>query len=360
MPFAILILTDGKAGDVIPCRGIAQSLADNFLEKSVRIEERVIEPDFLHSLPLPFMPVQKSERVRETGIAPFLRLSASVPATAPAVPLAADLIIASGRRAMPYLRLFRHVRDRVRDRAHDRIRGAGKTPFLVFLKDPKFHRSCADFLWTPTHDRLEGANVFSTLTSPHALTQARLQEARTSARKRFAEFPVCAGILLGGDTGKVRWTPDSSRRFADFLATLPQEETILATPSRRTPDCLMDALRDLAKVRPLWLWEGEGENSGGNPYAEILAHSRRLVVTGDSHNMVSECLSLSKPVCVYRPSGLSKKMLFFLDRLREEGAVAQAGETEPDAPDWTLPARPSRDATDEIAQAIFRLLPPRA
>lgn len=75
-------------------------------------------------------------------------------------------MIASGRRAVPYLRAIRKA-------------SKGRT-FTAFLKDPRTGHDTADFIWVPDYDDLRGPNVFTTLTAPHQVTAARLAAARRS------------------------------------------------------------------------------------------------------------------------------------------------------------------------------------
>ena len=48
-PIKILILTDGKIGDLVQCRGVASVLTE-----PDRVTEVVVEPGWLTALPLPF------------------------------------------------------------------------------------------------------------------------------------------------------------------------------------------------------------------------------------------------------------------------------------------------------------------
>ena len=93
-----------------------------------------------------------------------------------------------------------------------------------------------------------------------------------------------------------------------------------------------------------YIWEGEEPN----PYRQILSWCDRLIVTGDSHNMVSEALATGRPVGVFRPAGLSKKLCYFLDRLEAEGLVADM-----DGGFGKIEAR-TVDATPKIAAEVKR------
>ena len=50
-PIKILILTDGKIGDLVQCRGVASVLTEPDM-----VTEVVVEPGWMTALPLPFMP----------------------------------------------------------------------------------------------------------------------------------------------------------------------------------------------------------------------------------------------------------------------------------------------------------------
>lgn len=308
---SVLILTDGKIGDLVQCRGVAAHLA-----APDRIRERVVTPSGWYALPLPFVGVPPHDRPG--------RADSLFDGPAP------DVIIASGRRTLPYLRLFRKRR-------------AGKRPLLVFLKDPRAGRGACDFVWAPVHDRLSGEDVIATDTSPHGLTAEVLKQARAAGEMAFADMPKpWTGVILGGVSGSVSWGKETVDDFARVLRDLPREGSILVTPSRRTPDNLGNAVQAALADRQAFYWTGAGDN----PYLQILAISERLIVTGDSHNMVSECLATGIPTTVFRPENLQPKLHHFLDRLIERDLIADAASGDP------APAYSPVDATVEIADAL--------
>ena len=53
--------------------------------------------------------------------------------------------------------------------------------FTVFLQDPRTGPDTADLIWVPEHDTRRGANVFTTLTTPHRLTLEQLAARRARA-----------------------------------------------------------------------------------------------------------------------------------------------------------------------------------
>ncbi len=189
-----------------------------------------------------------------------------------------DIVIACGRATVPYIRALK--------------KAGGRRLFAVFLQDPRASRGLMDLIWTPAHDKLRGPNVLTTLTSPHPFSRRRLLEARAAPdpRLRCLPRPRCA-IVLGGPSGAQHFTLGDMARIRDGArAIASQGYSLMATPSRRTPAELTEAVREGAKGAPGFIWDGTGEN----PYAPILALAEAILVTGDSANMVGEAVATGR------------------------------------------------------------------
>ena len=273
----VLILTDGKAGDVMQCRGVAMNLTADGGE----VDERIVDHKPWHALP--FMRPKAPQDISEF-----------------------DVAIASGRRAAPLLCSI------------VALRGG---PLTCFLKTPPVGHRTMDLIWVPSHDEWRGSNVIDTLTSPHPITGAVLAEEKPAAARRFGNPKNAIGVLLGGDSGSVSWTEEASAQFAEQLQKLTGNRPVLITASRRTPEILLDAVA----TNGWWIWDGTGDT----PYREILAICDTLVVTGDSHNMVSAAASAAEQVHVFRPPGLAPKFQRFLDALDSEGAIRALDDRRP-------------------------------
>jgi mitochondrial fission protein ELM1 len=278
------ILTDGKAGDELPCLGAAEALG-------LAPELRRVRPRAPYAWLMPWGPIDPRERP-----------GASKSPIAPPFP---DLVIASGRRAVPSLRYVK--------------RASGGRTYTVFLKDPRAGPGSADFIWAPAYDRIRGPNVLTTLTSPHRITAARLAAARAEPDPRVAALPAPrVAVLAGGDSRHHRFTDADVARFTANLETLAATGvSLLMTVSRRTPPPLRAALLDLARRRGGFFWDGAGEN----PYIALLALSDAVIVTADSFNMVGEAAATGVPVLVFEPSGGHMKLRTFLDGLKRLGVV---------------------------------------
>ncbi|WP_370631438.1 mitochondrial fission ELM1 family protein [Methylosinus sp. Sm6] len=305
-----------------------------------------------------------------------------------------DLVIACGRRTIPYLR---HVK-----------RASGGAAFTVYVNKPATGQGTADLIVAPRHDGSSGADVLTPLTPPNRLTPQLLAQARAAPDPRVGALsgPV-AGLLVGGDSRHFRF---SERDVAELAAAarglLDEGWSVAATLSRRTPARLAAALRQRfadstgappspargrrrpdevgsdegprsfgefegwrgpssdpaarshllprvgegtrAHIPRAFLWDGEGEN----PYLSILACSDALLVTGDSVNMVAEAAATGAPVHVFAPGGGSAKIAAFLAGLEARGAARPwTGRMER----WSYePVNSTPGLAEEIARAYRR------
>ncbi|MBY0611865.1 MAG: mitochondrial fission ELM1 family protein [Beijerinckiaceae bacterium] len=262
-------------------------------------DRRIVNPRAPWAAAMPLGPIDPRERAGEPG--------------SPIAPPYPEIAIASGRRSVAYLREVKRA-------------SAGRT-FTVYLKDPRLIKlpflesEAADLIWAPAHDRLRGANVMTTLTSPHRLHASVLAEARRRPDPRLAALPAPRiALLLGGDSKAYRFSDTTTARLCALLEDGFRAEprpSVMATASRRTPPSLASAVE--AQIRRLhgFFWEGTGDN----PLVSMLALADHVIVTADSVNMVGEALATGKPVHIFTPDGGSRKTSWFLDELRGKGLV---------------------------------------
>lgn len=283
----VLILSSGMVGHETNCLGVAEALGAPY--KTV-----VVAPRRLFRGLSPYGPIDPKDRPDRPGSI----LSPPFP----------DIVIACGRVTVPYIRALK--------------RAGGRKLFAAFLQDPRHARSEFDLIWTPLHDRLSGPNVIATLTSPHPFTTARLTALRETPDPRIAALPAPrASVLLGGPSGAHAFPPGDLERMARAVAAIAsQGHSVMATPSRRTPPALIEAVRKgLAGADPtrVFLWDGAGDN----PYGQMLAHADAILVTGDSVNMIGEAVSTGAPVFIFAPSGGGGRIGDFIAALEQAGAV---------------------------------------
>lgn len=302
-------INDGKIGDAVQCRAIAGALG-------FTTQHRVVSPRAPWVWFSPWGPVDPKDDPRNQG---------SV--IAPPYP---DLVIASGRRAAPYARAVKSL-------------SGGRTR-IVMLKDPRVGRKAFDLIWAPDHDELSGPNIFSTLTAPHGLGPelVRLRDAADSAIKDLSR-PFLA-VLLGGVAAGVAFDISFARRLATKIDKLGGDyASVVVAPSRRTPDAITTFFETYAFESPVRVARADDI-----PYIDLLAYADCLIVTGDSHNIVSEAVSTGACVYTVRPPGLRDKMHAFIDGLEVLGAVRPLEDTAEIYQSNLI------DSTDDIAAEILK------
>jgi uncharacterized protein len=278
------VLTDGKAGDELQALSVAEALG-------LVPEIRRVKPKPPFTWLMPWGPIDPRERPG----APESPLAPPYP----------DLLIASGRRAVAYLR---HVK-----------RASGGRTYTVFLKDPRTGPKTADFIWSPSYDRLRGQNVLTTLTPPHRVSAQRIAAARAQPDPRLAHLsnPRVA-VLAGGNSRHHRFSEDDIARLMGHLTSIAEVGAgLMVTASRRTPAALREALIALTAKHSGFFWDG----TGANPYVALLALADFIIVTADSFNMIGEAVATGRPILVFEPSGGHPKLDVYMNRLKSHGVV---------------------------------------
>lgn len=266
------ILSDGRAGHEAQTFGIAEALG-------LSPDIRRVAPRGLYGLLAPLGPVDPRD----------------ADAFSPPYP---DIAIAAGRRTIPALR---------------RLKGdSGGRTFTVYVNRPGAGLGTADLIVAPRHDGFSGPNVVTPLTPPNRITPARLAAARAAPDPRVAALPSPRIAMLIGDASGVV-------QDLDYIATvlIAAGASVMATPSRRTSAETRAKLREALAGPGGWFWDGAGEN----PYFSMLANADRIVVTGDSVNMVGEAVATGVPVHVIEPYVTRRKLTTYLTALERAGAI---------------------------------------
>lgn len=309
-PDSLWILTDGKAGDELPLTGLAQALG-------VEPQLRRVAPRRAYSLLMPYGPIDPREAEGEAG--------------SPLVPPYPDICLATGRRAVAYLR---------------RLKRLSPHTLTVFIKDPRTRHHGADLLVMQVHDSPKDPEVFCTVTAPNRIDLSILEELRADPPHdlRMLGYPRIA-VLVGGDSRHHRFTDNDIERLITGLEQrLGAGASLMMTTSRRTPAALTQRLTNLESPGRAILWNG----AGPNPLLAYLALADEVVVSADSTNMIGEAASTGKPLQIFHPSGGHAK----IDRLIQAlGAVAKIGRF-PEAP--AAGDYEPVNATNDIARAILR------
>lgn len=289
VPPTVWVLTDGKAGDEQPLIGLAEAMG------ATPVLRRVA-PRRLFSWLMPRGPIDPKDAPEKPG--------------SPLAPPFPDICLATGRRAVAYLRTLKSL---------------SPTTFCVLFKDPRMRRHKADLLIVQQHDAPRGENVLVVTTAPNRISSARLETARRAMADRLGSLPrPRVAVLVGGNSRHHQFSEDDVRRIVGGLeAKLNAGNGLMITASRRTPAPLAAALANLAKRPNVLFWDGTGDN----PLLAYLAWADEIVVTADSTNMVGEAAALGVPVQIFHPSGGHAKIGRFLAALSKEAAIGRFPET---------------------------------
>lgn len=206
------------------------------------------------------------------------------------------LVIGVGRRSVP---LARWVRDQ----------SGGRTK-LVQLGRPRAPLDWFDLVvTTPQYGLPPGANVLENPLPLHAISAARLAEARAAWQERLAHLPrPRTAIFVGGPTWGYRMDVAFARRLARRANAFTRASggSLLISTAPRTPPAVADALAaEIEGPADCYLWHLE---AGGraNPFLGFLALADRFWVSEESVSMLAETSATGQPVDVVplpRPPG---------------------------------------------------------
>lgn len=220
-----------------------------------------------------------------------------------------DIAIGCGRGAALLTRMLRNL--------------SGGDCYSVQILDPRIDPRHWDAVVAPAHDRLEGANVLTTLGSLNPVDDVWLE----SGREAFPDFEALprprVAVLVGGPRRGIEFGDALSRKLVETVRAAAQGGSVLATASRRTPPAFTAALRDALGGFPGLFWDG----AGTNPYPGLLGWADRIVATPDSVNMLSEACATGVPVHTASGAPLPGKIARFHAALRERGLLTEVGET---------------------------------
>lgn len=275
------IVTDGRMGTVAAASGVASAIGLTFEHK--RIANRATWS---------ILPARSILDPRDSGERPL-------------IPPWPDIAIAAGNRTMPYLQALRRV-------------SAGAT-FTVALQHHVTQSDLADLIWCPAHEEHAGANIISTLTTPHVMRPHALAALRSVRTPEICALPrPLAAVLIGGPNRQYRYDTQTLERFGASLRKLADAgASFLITPSRRTTAALLRTAITATRDAPRIIWNGRGPN----PYWTFLAQADFTVVTGDSVSMVSEACVTGRQVYVFESSAGLGRIAKFHESLQAHGAT---------------------------------------
>lgn len=204
----------------------------------------------------------------------------------PLTPPWPDLVLASGRRAVP---IARWIRRQSLGRAR-----------LVHLGRP-----WAPFRWfdliigMPQYGLPDAANLLRAGLPLNRIAPERLAAGAAALAPRLAGLPrPLTTALIGGPNRNARLDADSARRLGRDLSAhvASRGGSLLISTSRRTPPAVTAALQQAVSV-PAEIYAYRADDPA-NPHLGFIALADDLVVTSDSASMIAEACRTGKAVSV--------------------------------------------------------------
>lgn len=285
-PLTVWAVSDGRAGIEAQALGLAEAVARR------RVAEIVVKK-VAWRFGAGCLPTALNIAPR-TLISPESRMSPPWP----------DIWIATGRATLPL-----SIRMR---------RWSGGRTFVVQTQSPRTGLEPFDLVAPPTHDRLEGSNVFPIIGAPNRLTPERL----AADRVRFAGL-LCAlphprvAAIIGGASKAFELTPARAKAMAEEIVQAVGAGSLLLSFTRRTPQAARTILSERLSALPGVVWDETGEN----PYFAFLAEADAILVTEESTNLATDAAATGKPVHVLSMVGSSEKFARFHADLRARGVA---------------------------------------
>ena len=263
-------LTDGSAGMISQVKGLADALNLNF-------EQKTIDLKFPWSkLPVGILPPSKIifNNYRQ------ISLESNIPP---------DIIISCGKRSI-YASL--HLKKSLKNKV-----------FSIHIQNPKINPAHFDLVVAPAHDDLKGKNVLQTDLALNHINKRLLSKEAELYTAQFSkiEKPICA-IFLGGQNRNYRFDISVVKVLADQVDKIIKNNDIqlYILFSRRTDEFIIEYLKERFLDQNI-IWNGEG-----NPYLALMKFSKYLICTSDSVSIISESISSTKPVYIFKLPSLKK------------------------------------------------------
>ncbi len=170
-----------------------------------------------------------------------------------------------------------------------------KKIITIHIQNPKINFNKFDFVISPNHDNIEGANVIKSVGAIHQFTNKMIESKKNS----YLSVPKnnLISFIIGGNNRHYKFTEESLLDLINKIKYLKKRYSkfnFLVISSRRTDfDVIRFMEEKLDKIA--YIWNGVGEN----PYIFALNNSIFFVVTSDSTSMISECAFTGKPIFVF-------------------------------------------------------------
>ncbi len=189
---------------------------------------------------------------------------------------------------------------------------------IIHIMNPPCNKKNFDFLILSKHDNISNPTdkMYNIVGVLHNITPKFLIPEATIFKKKYPMlYNNFIGILIGGNTRHYDFSEEEGNFFLHLILRLTKKLNLIAfiSFSQRTPDHIKKNFNKNFSS-PHIIYDSNTGASVENPYLQILASAKFLIVTGDSISMCSECSGSGKPLYIYVPSNFnSNKHLKLID-----------------------------------------------
>ena len=170
-----------------------------------------------------------------------------------------------------------------------------KKIITIHIQNPKINFNKFDFIISPNHDNIKGANVIRSIGAIHQFSKKMIESKKNS----YLSVPKnnLISFIIGGNNRHYKFSKESMLDLINKIKLLKKRYSkfnFLVISSRRTSLDIIKFMKEkLNKIAHIW--NGVDEN----PYIFALNNSIFFVVTSDSTSMISECAFTGKPIFVF-------------------------------------------------------------
>ena len=287
----VWILADDRAGNVNQLLGVAEALGEPYERKDIHYNRWVKLPNWLRGRT--FIGLEKKDKGKLIHDLP-------------------DLILRAGRRSFPIARAIKKL--------------SKNKAKIVQLMNPLNGAQDADLIVLPIHDNYQGnaKNVMQVLGTPHRVTPQKLAAEKEHWKSIIKKYPPKrVSLIVGGATKNKPFTIEMADALVQAVKDL-KPASVLVTTSRRTPKKIVERLQKKLPKPCLFYCFGD---KAENPYFGLISWADKIVVTGDSMSMCTECCATGAPVFIFAPDNMvSEKHKRFHQSLYAAGAAVPIGQ----------------------------------
>ena len=202
-----------------------------------------------------------------------------------------------------------------------------------------------DYVVSPEHDGLSGANVINSKGAIHYLTLNEINNEKNYLKNKLEKDKDIITLILGGPTKYYDYNNENIIKiFSKVNKHLIENNLqLIIIPSNRTPkETIIFAKEYFNKSRIII------DNIDKKAYLSSLALAKYIVVTCDSSSMISEAALTGKPIYVAMipPMKNDKRFIKFRSLFKDLNIIKELGE---DLTSWSYE---SLNETQRVASII--------